>query len=390
MYDAAPKPPKLLDQVRDTIRAKHYSSRTEETYLQWIRRFILFHNKRHPSSMGSEEINRYLTHLAVDGHVSSSTQNQALSAILFLYREVLKEELQPLEVIRAKKPKRLPVVLTRIEVAKLIGQMSGTPRLMAGLLYGGGLRQIECLRLRIKDLELERLEVTVRDGKGRKDRVTTLPETLVAPLRAHLARLEGLWKSDREEGLAGVWLPDALERKYPNAGREWPWQWVFPSRHVSTDPRSGIRRRHHVMEKHLQRAVKEATARAGISKKVTCHSFRHSFATHLLEDGYDIRTVQELLGHADVTTTMIYTHVLNRPGTKGVRSPADGLVLAEEPARSVAGEIADEASRNVRKQPATETTEAENSLNDEGVTSSSPMSSFGFYWSKLVRFLNFR
>lgn len=322
----SPRPPKLLDRVRSAIRTRHYSIRTEEAYVQWIRRFVLFHNKRHPSSMGAEEVNAFLSHLAVEGNVAASTQNQALSALLFLYKEVLGEPLPWLdEIVRARKPHRLPVVLTPEEVAAVLGHLSGTYWLMGVLLYGAGLRQIECLRLRVKDIDFERSEITVRDGKGKKDRMTMLPETAKNALRSHLLRVRHLHESDVKGGNGRVWLPDALARKYPNAELEWVWQFVFPSGSLSTDPRSGIERRHHAHEKGMQRAVREAARAAGIPKRVSCHTFRHSFATHLLESGYDIRTVQELLGHADVKTTMIYTHVLNRPGTRGVRSPADFL-----------------------------------------------------------------
>lgn len=314
---------KLLDQVRDVLRLKHYSYRTEESYVDWIKRFILFHNKRHPKDMGRAEVQAFLTHLAVDGNVAASTQNQAFSALLFLYREVLQIEFDaPLDAVRAKKPARLPVVLTPTETRQVIDGMTGTYQLMAKLLYGSGLRLMECLRLRVKDIDFERREITVRDAKGGHERVTMLPVSLVAPLQEHLKRVKLLHDQDLAAGLGQVYLPYALDRKYPNASREWGWQYVFPSDHLSTDPRTGLRRRHHVDESNLQRAVKDAVRLACLAKPASCHTFRHSFATHLLESGYDIRTVQELLGHKDVKTTMIYTHVLNRGGL-AVRSPLD-------------------------------------------------------------------
>jgi integron integrase len=291
--------------------------------VDWIRRFILFHRKRHPVEMGAGEIEAFLTHLAIERKVSASTQNQALSALLFLYKEVLELELPWLNTMeRAKKPQRLPTVLTVREVNEVLGKLEGTIGLMVKLLYGTGMRLMECVRLRVKDVDFEMRQITVRDGKGQKDRVTMLPESLVAALQRHLSRVQGLHQEDLVAGLGEVYLPDALARKYPNAAREWGWQYVFPARSISTDPRSGKRRRHHVDEKALQRAVKKAAQEAKIPKPVTPHSLRHSFATHLLQSGYDIRTVQELLGHKDVSTTMIYTHVLNRGG-KGVRSPLD-------------------------------------------------------------------
>jgi integron integrase len=319
-------PPRLLDQVRHEIRVRHYSLRTEEAYVAWIRRFILFHNKRHPSAMGAEEINRFLSDLAVTRNVAVATQSQALSAILFLYSQVLHEAVPWLgEIIHARKPRRLPVVLTREEVASVLGRLGGSWWLIGMLLYGAGLRQIECLRLRVKDVDFGRFEILVRSGKGEKDRVTMLPEAVSNPLQSHLIRVRALHERDLVEGMGRVWLPNALARKFPRAEREWCWQYLFPAKNLSVDPRDGTRRRHHVHEKGLQRVIGEAVRASGIPKRVTCHSFRHSFATHLLEDGYDIRTVQELLGHADVKTTMIYTHVLNRPGSRGVRSPADLL-----------------------------------------------------------------
>jgi len=317
------RPKKLLEQVRETLRLKHYSIRTEEAYVHWIKRFILFHNKRHPLEMGLPEIQAFLTHLAVKERVAASTQNQALAAILFLYREVLHKELEgSIEAIRARRPKRLPTVLTKEEVSRLLNCMTGTHQLMAKLLYGSGLRLIECVRLRVKDLDFPNRAIIVRDGKGEKDRVTVLPDSLIHPLQEHLRWVKSLHEEDLAKGYGSVYLPYALARKYPNADREWIWQYVFPSKRLSVDPRTGIVRRHHISESSLQKAVREAARRAGINKRVTCHTLRHSFATHLLQNGYDIRTVQELLGHKDVRTTMIYTHVLQRGGL-AVRSPLD-------------------------------------------------------------------
>jgi len=321
----APRPDnrKLLDRVRDAIRFKHYSLRTEKTYTDWIKRFILFHNKRHPSGMAEAEVTEFLTHLARRENVAASTQNQALSALLFLYKEVLRQEIGWLDrVERAKKPIRLPVVLSREEVRRLLGQMSGTPRLMAALLYGSGLRLMECIRLRVKDVDFAYARITVRDAKGGKDRVTMLPVELVDPLQRQLARVKAQHEQDLEDGYGSVFLPYALDRKFPNAHREWKWQYVFPSSRIAIDPRTDKKQRHHVAETILQNAVKQAVRKAKLTKTASCHSLRHSFATHLLENGYDIRTVQELLGHKDVSTTMIYTHVLNRPGL-GVKSPLD-------------------------------------------------------------------
>jgi len=317
-----PAPKRLLDQVRDTLRLKHYSYRTEQAYVGWTTRYVLFHCKRHPNEMGAPEVEAFLTHLAVEEHVAASTQNQAFSALLFLYREVLHKDLGPVDALRAKRPKRLPTVLTQEETRRLLGQLSGTQGLMAKLLYGGGLRLLECLRLRVKDLEFERRAIVVRDGKGEQDRVTILPDSLIAPLQEHLLRVKRLHEEDLTRGNGAVYLPDALERKYPNANREWGWQYVFPSDRLSVDPRSGAVRRHHLDESGLQKAVRQAAQRAGIVKPVGPHTLRHCFATHLLENHYDIRTVQELLGHKDVKTTMIYTHVLNRGGL-AVRSPLD-------------------------------------------------------------------
>ena len=322
---AQPEEPRLLDQVRDLIRLKHYSIRTEQAYLGWIRRFILFHHKRHPKEMGKTEIESFLTHLAVQENVAASTQNQAMSAILFLYRHVLKQDLGWLDdVTHAKRPARLPVVLTVPEVQAVLARLDGQHWVMASLLYGSGLRLMECLRLRVKDLELTRRELIVRDGKGSKDRITLLPDKLIQPLQIQLERVKVIHQQDLQQGFGAVYLPDALERKYPNANREWAWQYVFPADKRSIDPRSGVERRHHLGETALQQAVRNAVRQSGIDKPASCHTLRHSFATHLLANGYDIRTVQELLGHKDVRTTMIYTHVLNRGG-KGVRSPLDGF-----------------------------------------------------------------
>ena len=317
--------PKLLDQVRDRIRRKGYSIRTEKSYAHWIRRFILFHDKRHPKDMGAAEVEAFLTSLAVEAGVAAATQNLALSAILFLYREVLELPLPWLDGIeRAKKPARLPTVLTQAEVAAVLGRLDGTAALMLRLLYGTGMRLMECARLRVKDVDFSMRQITVRDGKGGKDRVTMLPDVLAEPLRAQLAAAKALHEADLAQGLGSVWLPDALARKYPAAPKAWGWQYVFPARGISVDPRGGERRRHHVDEKMLQRAIRRAAQEAGIAKPVSPHTLRHSFATHLLESGSDIRTVQELLGHADVSTTMIYTHVLNKGG-HGVTSPLDRL-----------------------------------------------------------------
>jgi integron integrase len=387
MHEAAPRPPKLLDRVRHTLRAKHYSLRTEEAYVQWIRRFIFFHDKRHPSAMGAAEISRFLTELATIRKVSASTQNQALSAILFLYGEVLGEKVDRLEIVKARRPHTVPVVLSRAEVSDVLSRMNGTERLMAGLLYGAGLRQIECLRLRVKDVDFDRRALVVREGKGRKDRVTLLPEALVEPLQGHVARLRALWETDRRDGLPGVELPYALERKLPRGGREWAWQWLFPARRPSVDPRSGVRRRHHVLEKSLQRAVTAAAREAGIGKRVTCHTFRHSFATHLLEDGYDIRTVQELLGHANVKTTMIYTHVLNRPGAHAVRSPVDAILAAGPEGKTKYREEL-YPTENVRTHsdiPAAECAEPDPA---QRLASPAPESLLSRYWTKLVRLLD--
>ncbi len=320
-----PPPPKLLDQLRDTIRLRHYSIRTEETYVQWVRRFILFHGKRHPDEMGASEITAFLTHLAVKEKISASTQNQALNAIAFLYGQVLKREMGELdEIVRAKRPERLPVFFSPTEAKAVLGHLDGVNKIMGSLLYGSGLRLMECLRLRIKDIDFEYKQIVVRDGKGQKDRVTPLPTSLVEPLKVQMGKVKAIHNQDIKEGYGTVFLPNALETKYPNANREWGWQYLFPASKRAIDPRSGVVRRHHLDESVLQRAVKMAIRAAGVHKPASCHTFRHSFATHLLENGYDIRTVQELLGHKDVSTTMIYTHVLKRGG-RGVKSPLDGV-----------------------------------------------------------------
>jgi integron integrase len=311
--------------VRDAIRVRGYSLRTEEAYVGWIKRFIIFHGKRHPLELGAREVEAFLSHLATSRNVSASTQNQALAAILFLYTKVLALELPWLDqVVRAKRGRRLPVVLTRQEVTAVLSRLDGQPRLMATILYGSGLRLLECLRLRVKDIDFQRAEILVREGKGNRDRVTMLPRTVQEPLLAQIGCVRRLHELDLLQGLPGVSLPDAVARKYPQASRQWAWQYIFPARELSRDPRSSAILRHHAHESVLQRAVREAVRKAGIDKPASCHTFRHSFATHLLEDGYDIRTVQELLGHKDVSTTMLYTHVLNRGG-RGVRSPLDAL-----------------------------------------------------------------
>jgi integron integrase len=319
----APEGKPLLVRLRHHIRLLHYSIRTEEAYVSHVRRFILFHRKRHPAQMGAEEIRQYLSHLAVHEGVAASTQNQAASAILFLYREVLAMEMGYVAgVERAKCPTRVPTVLTRTEVRSLLERLYGTHKLMASLLYGSGLRLMECVRLRAKDLDFGYMQITVRDGKGGRDRRTVLPETLVGHLRQQLERVRLQHEEDIVRGYGQVYLPHALARKYAGAATELGWQWLFPAAKLSTDPRTGIVRRHHASEDSLQKAVKGAAREAKIIKRAGCHTLRHSFATHLLEDGYDIRTIQELLGHSDVSTTMIYTHVLNRGG-KGVRSPLE-------------------------------------------------------------------
>ena len=315
--------PKLLDQVRQQIRVRNYSIRTETAYAEWVKRYIRFHQYRHPLEMDAAKIEAFLTHLAVKRNVAGATQNQALAALLFLYKEVLKVELPWLDgIVRAKKPKHLPVVLTRDEVARVLAQLSGVKWMVATLLYGSGLRLLEALRLRVKDVEFSRGEIVVRDGKGQKDRVTMLPRTLVATLQEHLQKVADLHQQDLAEGFGRANLPFALARKYPNAAADWAWQFVFPSGNRSVDPRSKGIFRHHVHEKTIQRAMREAVRGAGVIKPATPHTLRHSFATHLLEGGQDIRTVQELLGHAEIQTTMVYTHVLNRGGL-GVLSPLD-------------------------------------------------------------------
>jgi integron integrase len=316
------KSPNLLEQVRNVIRVKHYALNTEKSYLSWIRQFILFHKKRPPSAMGEREIGEFLTHLAVKRNVAAPTQNSALNAIVFLYKEVLKKDIGLIENIqRAKMHKRLPVVFTKDEARKVIEQLDGTKKLMASLLYGSGMRLKECLRLRVKDIEFNYNQIIVRDTKGAVDRVTLLPAAVKINLKDHLEKVKALHEQDLKEGFGRVYLPFALEKKYPNANIQWAWQYVFPSAKRSIDPRSGQERRHHAMERPLQDAVASAITSANISKNGSCHTFRHSFATHLLEDGYDIRTIQELLGHKHVETTMIYTHVVNK--VKGVKSPLD-------------------------------------------------------------------
>jgi len=320
------QPPKLLDRLRAACRVRHYSIRTEDAYHDWVKRFILFHGKRHPREMGEPEVNAFLTHLAVEGRVAASTQNQALAALLFLYEYVLERPLDRLGgVVRAQRPKRLPVILSRAEVQGVLDHLDGTPRLIALLLYGAGLRVTECLSLRVHDLDFDRHEILVRHGKGGKDRRTMVPRAVAGPLSGHLDRVRGLFAADRAAGVPGVYLPDAIGRKYPSAGVEWGWQWVFPSAQLSVDPRSGVRRRHHAHPSAVNRSIVKAVRAAGVTKHATAHSLRHAFATHLLEDGHDIRTVQQLLGHASVETTMVYTHVLNAGGL-GVRSPADRLL----------------------------------------------------------------
>ena len=318
-----PDPPRLLNRVRDKIRLKHYSIRTEQAYIDWIKRFILFHDKRHPARLGADEVEAFLTDLAVTRHVAAATQNQAKSALLFLYKEVLDIELPWLDQVeRAKSPLRMPVVLSRDEVGNVLKQLRGTHALIGRLLYGTGMRVMECMRLRVKDVDFARLEILIRDGKGLKDRVTVLPMAVVPQLRQQVALARAQHQRDLAAGYGAVWLPNALTRKYASAARELGWQYVFPAEKRSRDPRGGTVRRHHLSDQAFQRAMRQAVRDAGIVKPATPHTLRHSFATHLLESGYDIRTVQELLGHADVGTTMIYTHVLNRGG-RAVISPLD-------------------------------------------------------------------
>lgn len=323
--------PKLLDQVRLVLRRNHYSIRTEEAYVQWIVRFIHFHKMQHPQEMDNAHIEAFLNHLALQ-NVASSTQNQAFSALLFLYKHVLHQDLQdPIKAVRAKKPQRLPTVLTRTEVWQVIDPLSSSHKLIATLLYGSGLRLLECLRLRVKDIDFAQHQIIVRSGKGDKDRITMLPDSVKPALIKHLKGVQALHQKDLDLGYGAVYLPNALERKYPNANREWIWQYVFPSHKLSVDPRTGQVRRHHVDESGLRKAVRRSAQQAKIKKTVSPHTFRHSFATHLLEDGYDIRTIQELLGHNDVSTTMVYTHVLNRGGL-AVRSPADRPAISKQQA----------------------------------------------------------
>lgn len=316
---------KLLDQIRSKCRLKHFSMSTEKSYVSWVRRYILFHNKQHPTQLGRQGIEAFLTALAVERGVSSSTQNQALSALLFLYKEVLNIKIEDVNAIRSKKPTRLPVVLSQREVQDLLATMTGVNGLIAKILYGTGMRLMEVIRLRVQDVDFDRNEITVRFGKGAKDRVTMLPESLKDDLQQHLLVRRNLFNDDAQKSQQSVYLPDALARKYPNADKEWRWQYLFVSTKLSIDPRSNIIRRHHRDQKTIQRAMKKACDKLGLTKRASPHTLRHSFATHLLEGGYDIRTVQELLGHKDVATTMIYTHVLNRGGS-GVRSPLDGLL----------------------------------------------------------------
>jgi len=319
------RPPRLLDELRQSLRCRHYSRRTEESYCAWVKRFIFFHNLRHPSEMGEEEINAFLSRLAIAGKISASTQNQALSALLFLYRHILKREVGELgDVVRARKTKRLPIVMTRDEVKTVLNRLHGPVWLTACLMYGAGLRLNECLSLRVQDVDFSANQITVRSGKGCKDRVTMLPQAAKQPLIEHLRRVKDIHDRDLADGYGRISLPHALARKYPYAPREWRWQFVFPQKMRWVNPRTREQGRHHMDESLVQKAVTAAVRDAGMIKRATCHSLRHSFATHLLESGYDIRTVQELLGHKDVRTTMVYTHVLNRGG-KGVRSPMDAI-----------------------------------------------------------------
>ena len=318
-----PEPPRLLDQVRHAIRLRHYSFSTEKAYIHWIKRFILANNKRHPRDMGAAEVKAFLSGLAVGQNVSPSTQNQALSAILFLYRRVLEVELEWMDgIVRAKRERSIPVVFTQQEARSVIANLTDKYWLMGSLMYGAGLRVMECLRLRVKDIDYNYRQIIVYDGKGQKDRRTVLPDSITERLEEYLVRVRNVHESDIDAGIIGASLPHALSRKYPKAGAEWGWQFLFPSSNRSTSPYTGQMERHHANQKGIQRAVKTAIRQAGINKKASCHTFRHSFATHLLETGYDIRTVQELLGHTNVKTTMIYTHVLNRGG-RAVRSPMD-------------------------------------------------------------------
>lgn len=319
----------FLEQVRNAIRVRHYSIRTEHAYLDWVKRFILYHDKRHPEEMGEAEVSRFLTHLAVNRDVAASTQNQALNALVFMYKNVLNHPLGDIAgAVRAKKPKRLPVVLTQAEVREVLRHLEGPHWMACCLLYGSGLRLMECIRLRVQDLDFDHRGVIVRDGKGQKDRVVTLPDALTLPLQRHLASVRNIHEKDLQDGYGQVYLPHALARKYPNAPKQWGWQYVFPASKRSDDPRSHMTRRHHADESNLQKAVKKAVHKAGIHKPATCHTMRHSFATHLLERGMDIRTVQEQLGHKDVRTTQIYTHLINRGGA-AVVSPLNDLFGAD-------------------------------------------------------------
>ncbi len=314
---------KLMDRLREAIRVRHYSRRTEKAYARWVREFILFHDKRHPESLDRLHVESFLTHLAVDRQVSASTQNQALSALIFLYRNVLQTEFEWVQdVVRAKRPKNVPVVLSRQEIGRLFQHITGTPLLACQIMYGSGLRLMECLRLRVQDLDFSQRTFRVRGGKGGKDRVTILPDDLRNALSEQLIKARRLYQQDLSQGVAGTFVPPSLGRKYPNAGREWAWQYLLPASRLSVDPRTHVQRRHHFGEQQVQRRLKRAVTEAGVQKRATCHTLRHSFATHLLEDGADIRTIQELLGHQDVKTTMIYTHVTRR-GALGVRSPLD-------------------------------------------------------------------
>ena len=320
------KSSKLLDQMRGLMRVRRYAMRTERAYCDWVRRYVKFHRMKSREDLadGARKVEAFLTHLAVTGNVASSTQNQALNALVFLYSQVLEQPLEGVDAVRAQRKAHVPVVLTPEEARRVIALLGGTPQLVVKLLYGSGLRLMEALRLRVKDVDFQMLQVTVRGGKGDKDRVTPLATSLAEPLREHLEKVRARFEHDRQAAVSGVWLPFALERKYPNAGTQWNWQWVFPSQSLSVDPRSGLRRRHHLDPGTIDKALRAARGRAGIAKRVTSHTFRHSFATHLLQRGQDIRTIQELLGHADLSTTMIYTHVLQQGGL-GVRSPLDSL-----------------------------------------------------------------
>jgi len=317
------RPRKLLEHVRDVLRVNHYSSRTEEAYTGWIRRFIVHHGKKHPGEMGALEVELFLTHLAVGENVSTSTQKQALNALVFLYHRVLQKPLGQFgDIARPKRPQRRPLVLSTLEVERILRVMTGTHQLIGALLFGTGMRLLECLRLRVKDVDFAQNQILVRDGKGWKDRVTMLPQKVKADLEKHLQRVQEIHRRDLAAGYGRVYLPEALSRKFPNANREWAWQYVFPATTISKDPETGASRRHHLHENSVQKAMNKAVRLAAIAKPATSHTLRHSFATELLSAGYDIRTVQELLGHKDVSTTMIYTHVLNKPGV-GVRSPLD-------------------------------------------------------------------